>query len=245
MIFSNYSDLMVYRSNFLELAIQDTKKWCVLPDQPAERQKPSDQYWIQLFAHASSQPVTSANAKQFLITFQLIRASWQLDDVASAINRFASTENFIPTQSITEFSTELRALNKFMRRQTSAASKIANFAYPSAQVYIWDALATKSARLRDKARKGASSHTLGLYTSGKEHDYNAFHGACALTHQEEKRQSDFAAAVVQLDAHFIAQGGPMANRDIIPLDFIERRLLDKLMFWEGWAVDRKALPEGF
>ncbi len=32
------------------------------------------------------------------------------------------------------------------------------------------------------------------------------------------------------------------SRNKVPDHFIERRLLDKLMFWEGWAVDRRQLP---
>jgi hypothetical protein len=244
MAFNEYSALRAHRLHFLDLAVKDTKKWCVLPDQLAEPKKPSDQHWIRLFATAASRPVTKDDAKAFLITFMLIRASWKLENVASAINLFAGIETLEPTSSIEAFAKQLRKLNALERRQTSAASKIANFAYPRAQVYIWDALATKSARLRDKERSGSRSRALGIYKEGAEHDYAAFHAACALAHEEERAKPDFLEAVAHLDAYFQAQGGPMANRDDVPLGFIERRLLDKLMFWEGWAVDRKTLPAG-
>ncbi|MCP1269966.1 hypothetical protein [Acetobacter cerevisiae] len=242
MKFKSYSLLRDYRSYFLDLAVKDTKKWCVLPDQLVEARKHSDQHWIQLFTNTASQPISGDDARRFLITFMLIRASWKVEDVAKAMNQFASIHSFNPIGDIPAFATQLRGMNILKRRQTSAASKIANFMYPNAKVYIWDALATKSARLRDHERVETKRCPLGIYTKDKEHDYARFHAACTLAHEDENAKSDFKEAVAHLDAHFKAQGGPLANREKVSIDFIKRRLLDKLMFWEGWAVDRKALP---
>lgn len=243
MPFSEYSTLRAHRAHFLKLAVDDTKKWCVLPGQLVDAKKPSDQHWIDLFAKAGDRPVAAEDAKKFLVTFMLIRASWDVHQVAAAINRLAGADTFEPTTSIPSFAAELREMNRLRSRQTSAASKIANFAHPGAQVYIWDALATKSARLRDKDRTGSRSRPLSIYRMETEHDYAGFHAACSSAHNDERSSSDFMSAVAELDAHFQAVGGPMADRRTVPLDFIERRLLDKLMFWEGWAVDRKALPQ--
>ncbi|WP_139111445.1 hypothetical protein [Sphingobium sp. Ndbn-10] len=173
----------------------------------------------------------------------LIRASWETEAVAAEIRGLASLPEFAPTVDIPAFAKRLQALNKRKARQTSAASKIATFVHPSSDVYIWDALATKSARLRARERGDeAAGADLDVYRNGKEHDYAAFHAACARAREEEVRQSDFQQAVTDLLAHFKDQGCEMSNRDKVPDHFIERRLLDKLMFWEGWAVDRGQLP---
>lgn len=243
MVFDDYAELRTHRSRFLDLAVRDTIKWCVPPDQMAESRKPSDQHWIQLFKTSGDIPVSSADARRFLITFMLIRASWNLEEVAEGINQFSALRPFRPIDAIPSFANELRRMNVLQRQQTSAASKIANFAHPTAAVYIWDALATKSARLRDRERGAKQPRNLGIYKTGGEHDYAAFHAACVLAHDDEKKRADFVDAVAHLDTHFRSQAGPLRDRDSIPTDFIERRLLDKLMFWEGWAIDRKKLPE--
>ena len=241
MSFKSYAALRAHRSLFLSHAVADVKKWCAPAGEIVEGRKPSDQHWLRKFG-ADIQSVNGEDARLFLITFMLIRASWETDSVATEIRSLASLPEFAPTADIPAFAKRLQSLNKRKARQTSAASKIATFVHPSSEVYIWDALATKSARLRARERGDEAGTDLDVYRNGKEHDYVAFHAACASAREDEKQQPDFQQAVADLLAYFAAQGCEMSNRNKVPDHFIERRLLDKLMFWEGWAVDRGQLP---
>ena len=106
--------------------------------------------------------------------------------------------------------------------------------------------ARRSAKVRDWWYRG---HRIGRQPTGSaytsrngEHDYEAYYAACAWVLGEEQNRPDFQKAVADLDRHFQAVEGPMADRTRTPLSFIERRLLDILMYWEGWSLENDQFP---
>ncbi|MGU3558585.1 hypothetical protein [Methylobacterium radiotolerans] len=223
------------REGLLAVATADTVKWCAPPAERVAGKHLSDQHWMRIFDPASGGVVDAETVHRFLVQFQLTnRVVWDKPAVAAAIERLRMVEDFDPVAGVTALAEELRACNTRGLRQTSAASKLSVFAKPSAEVFIWDALASLSALLRDRLRgelrKGDARQFL---LPGGGQDYAAFHAACARALAEERGRADFRDAVAELDARFRGQPGPMGDRDRVPLPFVERRLLDKLMFWEG------------
>jgi hypothetical protein len=62
----------------------------------------------------------------------------------------------------------------------------------------------------------------------------------ATSHSRKNvQEKTFDAAVEQLEREFSGGAGIMADREKISVEFIERRLLDKLMFWEGFCLREK------
>lgn len=216
-----------HRAQLLETATEDTLKWLAGPDQPAGT-KPSDQFWIRAFARGAG-PFAPDDAHRFLVTFILtIMTRWDREKVAQEIDAFRETADFDPATHIPMLAEALREANEPRNRQTSAASKIANFAFVSAEVYIWDKLATGSVRLREKlgGRKPEA------YTSGGEHRYPAYHAACRRAFEREMGQDDFLQKVRIVIDQVRAIDGPLSD-PAVPDSFFQRRLLDKLMFHEG------------
>jgi len=227
--------LLCDRRRLLAAAKDDTLKWCPPPDERVADRHLSDQYWMGIFDPASAGVVDAQTVHRFLVQFQLTnRVVWDKPAVAAAIERLRSVGAFEPVAGVAALAEELRTCNARGLRQTSAASKLSVFAKPAAEVFIWDALASLSALLRDRlrgepGRRGAKHFLL----PGGGHDYAAFHASCARAMAEERDRADFRDAVADLDAHFRGRSGPMGDRTRVPLSFVERRLLDKLMFWEG------------
>ena len=106
-------------------------------------------------------------------------------------------------------------------------------------------MASKAARHRDWVRNGRTGprHLGRLYKVDGRHDYPAFWRACDQARQEERQKTDFQAARDRLIADFRngAGGDVMADPVRVPDSFIERRLLDKLMFWEGTLLESRPI----
>jgi hypothetical protein len=229
-------ELEKLRPALLEMAVADVKKWCGLDEQkPLNR--PPDTRWIELFGYGNTDPITDDHVRIFLSTFQLtIHVKWNRLDVAEIIAGVRRDSLFDPLVGVAATAERLRTCNKRNTRQTSAASKIATFAKPNLKVFIWDSLATRSVRHREWMRHpaGRSRPSSALYLSKTgQHDYVSYYEACDRALEDELAQPDFQKAISLLDEHFRAQGGVMSDRSKVPRAFIERRLLDKLMFWEG------------
>lgn len=238
--------LTEHRAVLLDNAMKDTIKWCVPPEAKVGK-KPSDSFWIKLFSDENSDPVNLNDAHLFLTTFQLTnRVIWHKDRVAALINDLRSNNSFDPVVGIPEFAENMRAANTRATRQTSAASKLANFAKPHQPIFIWDRLASLSARYRiwdENGRKTKlSSASIFLKADRREHDYAAFFAACQSVLQTEATKPDFQLATGKLIEHFRSSTGPMSDPSRVPDAFIQRRLLDKLMFAEGFCLDRKEHP---
>ncbi len=236
------SNKLSSRDFLLARALADAKKWCVGASATVGA-RPSDQYWVALFRRLQSEPITEKEAHLFLTTFQLTnRVIWDKANVAAQMCALREQEPFEPVESIQRLAHVLRGCNARGTRQTSAASKLAMFAKPSAEVFIWDALASRSARMRDSCRDAVDGTTpkrrasMSIYTTADgEHDYAAFHAACARALHDEQRRPDFVEAAAMFAEYLAHTDGPMADRMLVPRSFVERRLLDKLMFWEGWG----------
>jgi hypothetical protein len=232
------------REILLRKAVADVRKWCVSSDAKVGKRDRPDTFWIDLFDPKNPDQISVDDATQFLTTFRLIRASWDIPALAALIDEFRRKPEFDPVADIPLLANDLRQHNRHHSRQTSAASKIAAFARPKAKVFIWDDLASRSARRRDWKRepKHKTRPSSSLYKKQNgEHDYPAFFSACERTFEEERSNADFADSVKLLEEEFLLGGGIMANREKITREFIERRLLDKLMYWEGWSLKKRQL----
>jgi hypothetical protein len=206
---------------------------CVGPDSSVGTKK-SDQFWLRLFSSAS-EAVTADNAHCFLVSWQLAnRVAWDKEAVAGRIMAFRSQEVSDVPAAVDALANDLRGYIMSRNRgvQTSAASKISFFAKPLQEVYIWDQFAIRSARFRDWRRDGGGTEPPRLdhpYTH-----YASYSASCAKALEEERRREDFAAAVRNFQGFLQEVGGPMSDSMIMcDSSFVERRLLDKLMFWEG------------
>lgn len=179
---------------------------------------------------------------RFLTSFQLtITVQWDKAKVANILSLVRSSSLSNPKEDIPLIGDRLRECNKPRNRQTSAASKIINFAKPKLPVFIWDDLVSRAARTRDALLAGSKERPRsGVYLREGEHDYSGLYEACARALSEEHSRPDFQEAVLQLDKELREQGGLLAERELVPVNFVERRLLDKLMFWEGWY--KRPLP---
>lgn len=230
------------RSALLRAAVRGVEKWCAPPDEMVGNRF-SDQYWIALFTGDAA--VNSDHAHRFLTSFQLTNhVRWDKEGVAGAICKLRTINHFEPLRHVPLLAQDLQALNKRNTRQTSAASKIATLAKPQSTVFIWDKLANRSARFRDwiRGERNAPTGAASVYLNEGQHDYRAFYSACERALHDERARGDFRSAVDHLIAHVRRLRGPMADASLVPSGFIERRLLDKLMYAEGWVLDRKKAP---
>lgn len=233
------------RETLLKVASADVKKWCA-PSSELVGKKRADTFWIELFGSENPAEITEREVHLFLTSFQLTnRVEWDKPRVARLIMEIRASKSFDPMKDVPELAQELQNCNKRRTRQTSAASKIAVFSKVMATVFIWDQFVSKSARWRDWIRGGRTGapRLSSLYLDkNQNHDYPAFFAACDQAFEEEQSEADFHSVLSELDAYFRHGSSVMANRATIRLDFIQRRLLDKLMFWEGWVLDHGHLP---
>ena len=228
------SRLEQQRAALLNKSVEDAIAWCSQPSKEAS--KPSDQYWLAVFAEPS---VSVEDAHKFLVTYMLTRMrNWDKAAVASAINVFISGRAGGIVSLVEGLSVTLQSCiqSENASQQTSAASKIAMYAKPESPVFIWDQLANRSARLRKWQRDGGERflrlNKLFSRPDGR-HDYAAYSDACNAVWQEECQKKDFQSAVEHFTTAVREIGGPMADPSIANLSFMQRRLLDKFMFWEG------------
>lgn len=228
------------RRMLLTKAEQDVRRWCCPREDLVDVGRHPDTHWLWLFAG----PVAENDARLFLSTFLLTQfVAWDRAGVAASIMATHAEATFDPIADIPRLAATLPIRAGRRRHYSSAASKIATFARPQDPIYIWDRLASRAARHRDWVRNGGvgAKHLGRLYRNEAGHDYPAFWRACDQARQEEREKPDFQQARDRLIADFrVGAGGDvMADPIRVPDNFIERRLLDKLMFWEGtWLENR-------
>lgn len=228
------------REHFLNAAREDLEKWCQNPSKRVGRRH-TDQYWIEKF-HNSNNPLLENEIHAFFSTFQLTRwMKWDLPKATHAINAFRKSNADDLNNKINELSDTLGNCLLYRdgqirpaTQQTSAATKLANFIFPQSEVFIWDQLANRAARLREARLKNSRIPSLRnprhyLDHNGK-HCYASYAAVCAASLNEERTQEDFLAELGKIRTYLADEGGPMAT---LKGDFVERRFLDKLMFQEG------------
>lgn len=232
-----------HRRQLLEIAYNDALNWLASADDLVGT-RPTDQYWVRNFA-AQAGPVQTETAQRFLSTFLLtIMTRWDNEAVARIIDDLRVKADFQAERDIPVLAETLRNANARKSRQTSAASKICNFVFLTAEVYIWDKLATRSVRHREWLANGSRGRCrAGLYTIKGDHDYPAYYSACRRAFEREMAQTDFMEKAEALTRHVRGISGPLAAPDV-PDGFFQRRLLDKLMFHEGRALGDERRKHG-
>lgn len=230
------------RRMLLARAEEDVRRWCCPREERVDRGRHPDTHWLAVF----SGQVEENDARLFLSTFQLTQfVAWDRAGVAEAIMAIHAADAFDPCVDIPQRADTLPISRGQRRQYSSAASKIATFARPRDEIYIWDRLASKAARHRDWVRNGGvGAKYLGrLYGADGRHDYPAFWRACDQARQEERGKTDFQQVRDRLIADFRqgAGGDVMADPVGVPDSFIERRMLDKLMFWEGTLLESRPI----
>lgn len=230
------------RRMLLARAEQDVRRCCCPREQRVDQGRHPDTHWLAVF----SGQVEANDARQFLSTFLLTQfVAWDRAGVAAAIMTIHAADAFDPCVDIPHWADRLPISRGQRRQYSSAASKIATFARPRDEIHIWDRLASRAARHRDWVRNGrVGAQYLGRpYGGDGRHDYPAFWRACDQARQEEREKTDFQQVRDRLIADFRhgAGGDVMADPVRVPDSFIERRLLDKLMFWEGTLLESRPL----
>jgi hypothetical protein len=204
------------------------------------QKKPSDQTWIKVF---STGRATVEEVGRFFVTYQIHRSSWQFEKVAIVANALCSVSNWSTPEEIEKLAKSLPETiqsgddNKSGQHshRTSAASKIAMFARPGDDVFIWDRLATVAMGVRTGTSKGATKAL--KYSASGPNGYQAFHADCSLALANELKCKEFASAV---DDFMHYTGFTRAGRYNTPLadrGYFERRLFDKLLFCEGVRIE--------
>jgi hypothetical protein len=233
------------RASFLRCALIEATKWCPPPEWLVEGNR-ADQFWLQVFSGPSA-CVTAANVREFFIVYRLARqGQWNHQAVAERIMASRGPDG-------SDIREVIRALAGFLRnavarggernrQQTSAGSKIGFFLRPLDSVHIWEKFAILSTRFRDWRRAGGRGRPARFdqifRSASGDHDYALFWDSCAKALAEERTCPNFVAAVEEFRSFLRQAGGPMADQAIIASSFIERRLLDKLMWCEGrWVQD--------
>lgn len=238
-------DYIERRQCFLLQALDDVKKWCVAPNKLVGKRH-SDLYWLQVFGLSDTEIATDS-VKEFFALYRLARqGDWSYQAIAELITARDGLDNVDGKLAIDKLAERLTGYvtrkSTEKRQQTSAASKIGFFLRPKEDIYIWDQYATRSAKFRDWRRKGGSGvppRSSGVYKADhREHDYTAFRTLCTEALREEREKADFMGAIAKIRDFLRRVGGPTMNADLLKSSFVERRYLDKLMFWEGrWIED--------
>jgi hypothetical protein len=202
----------------------------------------SEQYWLQAF---SSPDVTSDQMRTFLGTFQSIRAGCDYGEAADLVNELIGKRDFDPLTDVETLAGALRVVTERRISQTVAAASICTFAKPNAQVFAMGDLHCYSARLVLWARSDRSTPSLlgvPFHDDGWEAgdgvrgDYVAYASACSVVLDELRSMDAFRNALRRYTDYLDSVPGPMRTRETVALEFIERRLLDKLMACEGWYI---------
>lgn len=240
------------RSNHLQCALAHATTWCVAPatdvllGQNAKPRK-SDQFWLKSLGAAAGE-IELLKVDTFLNGFQLQRMPWKKEAVVEVINAARARPPIDVVAYIQDMAMKLSHATRPVRngrrpaRQTSAASKFSLFAHPQSRIYIWDQHALRSARVRyaSMQKRGAEavSPVHAIRSKDRAHNYAIFYDTCMRAQAHERIQDDFQTALNELMVFIDGVGGPMADRSFTPAEFVERRLLDKLMFVEGQELAR-------
>lgn len=233
------------RSHLLEIARKDVLKWCAAPGVKIGR-SPSDQYWLTIFSSTSTYEISEDGARLFLVTFRLARTgTWNYATVAKIIMNFRQPgyRDADPTCLVGSLAKALQEADARKRNHISAASKIAVFSWPNLCIFIWDTMARRAARARGRIELGnpLSQGHHAILNRGTA-SYPTYHSACTVHFALENQRPDFKAATAGLIDELRRREGPLSRSGNISDEFIARRLLDKLMFWEGQYLRTGELP---
>ncbi len=226
------------RAELLNKALENAKYWCVEPSK-STKDGPSDQKWLEVFSvrHQRKNGIDAGTAYLFIKTFMLTRLGpWKKDELAAVITDFVNTDSFDRSRDVPALEKRLQKCTGSITpcQQTSAASKFAMFVKPNESVFIWDQLANRAVRWRNRMPGALRAY---YRLAGKNnHDYESYAKACQIALDEEIKTPDFQQKLGDFVSFLKAEGGPMADRNQININFLERRLFDKLLFHEGEEI---------
>jgi hypothetical protein len=223
------------RRQMLNAATEDTLRWCARPEATVIGNHPTDQFWVQAFA-PSARRVEADMARRFLDTLKLATVDWDHVGASRIINDLRGSRDFLPERDIPELVQALRGANRQGVQCTLVASKLANFVFPTAEVYIWHEL-TGLVLLAERQPPSARPRlpVPAGYDRLDSCDYVAFHAACRQTLVGEMAQEDFVEAARLVTGLLRAVPGPLAD-PAVPDAFFQRYLLAKLLFHECWHL---------
>ena len=248
------------RDRFLVQAFEDVQKWCVEPGALVGR-KHSEQHWVSMFtefraSRGKKQRLDEASVGDFLKDYGLHEAEWdktRLIECLGDINRAVRKKKLrasVGHSIVSRLEKSLRRRAHGDRQSTSAASKLAMFSHPNAEIFVWDTNSRISAEWRQASQDDGNTvrtadSSLFQKRSGTErrHDYKAFHRACRKALRRERKNEDFEQKIDALMKHLDSIDGPMKKRKVCSKNYIRRRFLDKLMYWEGrWLKEAARKP---
>lgn len=204
------------------------------------QKRPSDQHWVETFSKGTA---TAIDLKKFFPTYQINRAPWQFEAVATEINGLHREEGWTPTSGIPALAKSLPKALKSTKdgkalqdgHRTSAASKVAMFARPDDDVFIWDRLANVAIGVRAAHRRGARKAV--RYDVKGSNGYEVFHRDCLLELEAELEIDEFVAAVDKFMRFSASTRSEKDPKQLAGRRYFERRLFDKLLVCEGVRVE--------
>jgi hypothetical protein len=211
-------------------ALAEAIAFCGPPNDDSRLPLRSDQHWAATFSTAS---VTAEQIQSFLSSCQFVRNERDYGRAAEIVNAFIQSKDFDPLVDIEKLAMALREVNERRLPQTLGASSIAMFAKRSAKVFIWDELPDLSVRLSASARLGEADTS--AWTGGSA-SYASYAEAYDDVLAELRASSAFQDALQRFTDYLAVIAGPFRSRDQTPMDFIERRLADRVLANEGWYL---------
>lgn len=213
------------------------------PGDPSRLPHRSEQYWLQTF---STPDVSPEQMRNFLAAFQFVRETCDYGEAAALANKLIGRQHFEPSIDIAAMAAALRVVTERRAAQTTAAAAICMFAKPHAKVFTMGDVHCYSARLSLWALSdregppllGVPFHEDGWEAEGSYEatDYDAYAQACEGVVNGLRGVASFENALKRYTDYLESVQGPMRSRETTPLDFVERRLVEKLMAVEGWYI---------
>ncbi|TAZ35427.1 hypothetical protein ELH80_14165 [Rhizobium ruizarguesonis] len=204
------------------------------------QKKPSDQRWVDNFSNGKA---TLEDLKRFFPTYQIHRAGWNYEAILDQVNDLHDKENWTTVEGIRELAKSLpkdledtkdgKSLKDGDR--TSAASKIAMFARPNDDVFIWDRLARVAMGVRAAKRDGASKAV--RYDTKGPNSYGSFHSDCLVELKVELQSKEFNGAVDDFMAFTTFARATRNDPSLACRSYFERRLFDKVLVCEGVRIE--------
>lgn len=230
------------RAELLTTALEDCILWCGPPGKNIKniKSKYTDQTWADAFLN-HAEKLDGSFVHRFLVNYQLAnRVRWNKEKAASVIDWAISEDLDDLDEFIADLASRLQDCieSKNKGQQTSAASKIVFLLKPLEPTFIWDQLVMRSVRLRSwRGCRKSKKKLHSKFVQGKQHNYASFRTCCVQILKDELSKTDFREAAKAAEREIRkVKSGPMVNSSLFKADFFERRLLDKLMFWEGHQI---------
>lgn len=222
--------LAAVRGVVMAKSLAEAVAFCGPPNDDSRLPRRSDQHWAETFSTAN---VTPDQIRSFLSSCQLVRNERDYGQAAEIVNAFIRTEDFNPLADIEKLAMALREVTERRLPQTVAASTIAMLAKRSEKVFIWDELPDLAVRFSTSVRLGEAEFS--AWTAGSA-SYASYAEAYDHVIAEMRVSSAFQSALQQFSDYLASIAGPFRSRDDTPMDFIERRLADRVLTCEGWYL---------